>query len=229
MKNKPKILLVEDDPNLGGLLKEFLEVKDFIVTLAIDGEKGLELFQQLKFDLLILDIMMPKMDGFTLAKKIREIDEKIPIIFLTAKSLQADKIEGFKIGADDYITKPFSMEELLYRIGAILKRLHQSNESENSGAIEIGKYQYDYSKRSLKINDAINKLTSKENQLLNLLIEKRGETLSRSEALIKIWRVDNYFNSRSMDVYISKLRNHFSEDNSIEIINIHSEGFKIIY
>lgn len=229
MKNKPKILLVEDDPNLGGLLKEFLEVKDFTVSLAIDGEKGLEVSQQLQFDLMILDIMMPRMDGFTLAKKIREVDEKVPIIFLTAKSLQEDKIEGFKIGADDYITKPFSMEELLYRIGAILKRFYQSDERENSGVIEIGKYHYDYSKRSLKINDAINKLTSKENQLLNLLIEKRGETLSRSEALIKIWRVDNYFNSRSMDVYISKLRNHFSEDNSIEIINIHGEGFKIIY
>lgn len=229
MKNNPKILLVEDDPNLGGLLKEFLEVKDFEVNLAVDGEKGLEQFHHFEFDLLILDIMMPKMDGLTLAKKIRVVDDKIPIIFLTALSLQEDKIEGFKIGGDDYITKPFSMEELLYRIGAILKRFHQSDEGENSGIIEIGKYYYDYSKRTLKVNDAINKLTSKENQLLNLLLEKRGKTLSRSEALIKIWRIDNYFNSRSMDVYISKLRNHFSEDNSIEIINIHGEGFKIIY
>jgi len=229
MKNKSKILLVEDDPNLGVLLKEFLEVKDFEVSLAVDGEKGLEQFQRSEFDLLILDIMMPKMDGLTLAKKIRELDEKIPVIFLSALSHQEDKIEGFKIGADDYITKPFSMEELLYRIGAILKRVNQNDEKENISVIEIGKYFYDSSKRSLKINDSINKLTSKENQLLNLLIEKRGKTLSRSEALIKIWRNDNYFNSRSMDVYISKLRNHFSEDNSIEIINIHGEGFKIIY
>jgi len=229
MKNKPKILLVEDDANLGGLLKEFLEVKDFEVNLAVDGEQGLEQFQNSKFDLLILDIMMPKMDGLTLAKKIRENDENIPIIFLTALSLQKDKIEGFKIGADDYITKPFSMEELLYRIGAIFKRFNQNDERKNNGIIEIGRYHYDYSKRTLTINDSVNKLTSKENQLLNLLVEKRGEMLSRSEALIKIWRVDNYFNSRSMDVYISKLRNHFSEDNSIEIINIHGEGFKIIY
>jgi len=229
MKTKPKILLVEDDPNLGGLLKEFLEVKDFTVTLAINGELGLEVFQKTESDLLILDIMMPKMDGFTLAKKIREVDEKIPIIFLSAKSLQEDKIEGFRIGADDYITKPFSMEELLYRIGAILKRFKQKDESIPHEIFEIGKYQYDYSKRSLEVNGSVNKLTSKENQLLNLLIGKRGEVLSRSEALTKIWKSDSYFNSRSMDVYISKLRSHFSEDNSIEIINIHGEGFKIIY
>ena len=229
MNNKPKILLVEDDPNLGGLLKEFLEVKDYNVTLATNGESGLESFQKLELDLLILDIMMPKMDGFTLAKTIREVDEKIPIIFLSAKSLQEDKIEGFKIGADDYITKPFSMEELLYRIGAILKRLKHKDENRPHEIVQVGKYQYNYSKRSLEVNGSINKLTSKENQLLNLLIDQRGEVLSRSEALTKIWKSDSYFNSRSMDVYISKLRNHFIEDKSIEIINIHGEGFKIIY
>ncbi len=229
MINKFKILLVEDDPNLGGLLKEFLEVKDYDVVLATNGEEGLTLFQKAKFTLLILDIMMPKMDGFTLAKRIREVDENIPIIFLSAKSLQEDKIEGFKIGADDYITKPFSMEELLYRISAILKRIKQRDENNPPKILEVGKYHYDYSKRNLTINDSIIKLTSKENQLLNLLIEKGGSILTRTEALTKIWKSDSYFNSRSMDVYISKLRNHFNKDNSIEIINIHGEGFKIIY
>lgn len=229
MNNKPKILLVEDDPNLGGLLKEFLEVKDFIVSLAIDGKEGFQIFQKNEFDLLILDIMMPKIDGFTLAKNIRVVDEKTPIIFLSAKSLQEDKIEGFKIGGDDYITKPFSMEELLYRIGAILKRVMYNDESRVNEVLQIGKYIYDYAKRNLEVNGSINKLTSKENELLNMLIEKRGGVLSRSEALTKIWKSDSYFNSRSMDVYISKLRGHFSMDNSIEIINIHGEGFKIIY
>ena len=229
MSDKPKILLVEDDPNLGGLLKEFLEVKGYDVTLAVDGERGLEQFSERDFNLLLLDIMMPKKDGFTLANEIREIDNKIPIIFLSAKSLHVDKIEGFKIGADDYITKPFSMEELLYRISAILKRVNQAKESNENEILNIGMYIYNNSNRTLTIKSSVKKLTSKENQLLKLLIEKKGETLSRSEALVKIWKSDSYFNSRSMDVYISKLRNHFNEDNSIEIINIHGEGFKIIY
>jgi DNA-binding response OmpR family regulator len=229
MKSKPKILLVEDDPNLGGLLQEFLEVKDYEVTLAIDGELGLSEFQKMSFDLLLLDIMMPKKDGFTLAKEIRAIDELIPIIFLSAKSLQVDKIEGFKIGADDYITKPFSMEELLYRINAILKRVKRNLNKAHPAKVKIGKYLYSYSKRELEMNNSIAKLTSKENELLNLLIEKNGEILSRSEALIKIWKSDSYFNSRSMDVYITKLRKHFKDDSLIEIVNIHGEGFKIIY
>lgn len=228
MKNKAKILLVEDDPNLGLLLKEFLEVKEFDVTLAIDGEMGLSQFDKIEFDLLLLDIMMPKKDGFTLAKEVRIIDDKIPIIFLTAKSLQGDKIEGFKIGADDYITKPFSMEELLYRINAILKRVDKVKQSKNKTTL-IGMYLYDNSKRTLKIDNSIKKLTTKENQLLNLLIDKNGEVLLRTEALVKIWKSDSYFNSRSMDVYISKLRNYLNKDISIEIINIHGEGFKIIY
>jgi two-component system, OmpR family, response regulator len=228
MKNKAKILLVEDDPNLGLLLKEFLEVKELDVTLAIDGEMGLLQFQKMEFDILLLDIMMPKKDGFTLAKEVREIDDKIPIIFLSAKSLQGDKIEGFKLGADDYITKPFSMEELLYRISAILKRVDKVKECKDKAVI-IGMYLYDNSKRTLRINNSIKKLTTKENQLLNLLIDKNGEVLLRNEALVKIWKSDSYFNSRSMDVYISKLRNYLNKDNSIEIINIHGEGFKIIY
>jgi len=228
MNNKRKILLVEDDPNLGGLLKEFLEVKEFDVTLAVDGDDGFTKYSRMNYDLLILDIMMPVKDGFTLAKEIRKKDETTPIIFLTAKSLLDDRIKGFKIGGDDYITKPFSMEELLYRIDAILKRVNGKAENSKS-IVAIGNYQYDYNKRELLIGEKRVKLTSKENQLLNLLLSKNGETLLRSEALLKIWNSDSYFNSRSMDVYITKLRNHFKDDNSIEIINIHGEGFKIIY
>ncbi|MBU0474235.1 MAG: response regulator transcription factor [Bacteroidetes bacterium] len=222
-----KILLVEDDPNLGSLIKEFLEIKDYKVKLAVDGIEGGKAFNNDGYDLIILDIMMPRKDGFTLAREIRKIDEEIPLIFLTAKSLQVDKIEGFKIGADDYITKPFSMEELFLRIAVILKRsIKKENYNE---IITIGKYKYDISKQTLAVNNSLHKLTSKETQLLALLISRKGEVVSRSEALRKIWKSDSYFNSRSMDVYISKLRGLLKEDNSIEIINIHGEGFKIIY
>ncbi len=227
MIEKHKILLVEDDPNLGILIKEFLEVKDYEVILAQDGEEGWQKYSGSNFNLAILDIMMPKKDGFSLARDIRKIDEDIPIIFLTAKSLQTDKIEGFKIGADDYITKPFSMEELLLRIARILKRITKNQEFNEE--VTIGKYTFDTTKRTLKINGKIVKLTSKENQLLHLLISYKGEVLKRSEALRKVWKSDNYFNARSMDVYVSKLRQHLKEDKSIEIINIHGEGFKIIY
>lgn len=227
MNDLIKILLVEDDPNLGSLIKEFLEIKDYSVHLAVDGVEGGRAFNNDGYDLIILDIMMPKKDGFALAREIRKIDEEIPLIFLTAKSLQVDKIEGFKIGADDYITKPFSMEELFLRIAAILKR---SNKLQNiSEIIPIGKYKFHVSKQTLEVNDAFHKLTSKENQLLALFISRKGEVVPRSEALRKIWKSDSYFNSRSMDVYISKLRGLLKEDNSIEIINIHGEGFKIIY
>lgn len=227
MNKKIKILLVEDDPNLGSLIKEFLEIKDYQVKLAVDGVEGEKTFQKELFDLIILDIMMPKKDGFTLAREIRNSDTDIPLIFLTAKSLQIDKIEGFRIGADDYITKPFSMEELFLRIAAILKR---SVKSQNVVQIvQIGKFNFNFSQQTLERDNSVHKLTSKENQLLNLLISKKGEIVLRSEALRKIWKSDSYFNSRSMDVYISKLRMLLKEDNSIEIINIHGEGFKIIY
>lgn len=227
MSNKIKILLVEDDQNLGSLIKEFLEIKDYQVELAVDGVDGEKAFIQESFDIIILDIMMPKKDGFTLARDIRNSDTDIPLIFLTAKSLQIDKIEGFRIGADDYITKPFSMEELFLRIAAILKR---SVKTQNVVQIvQIGKFNFNFSKQTLEIDNSVHKLTSKENQLLNLLISKKGEIVLRSEALRKIWKSDSYFNSRSMDVYISKLRMLLKEDNSIEIINIHGEGFKIIY
>ncbi|VAX28879.1 Transcriptional regulatory protein rprY [hydrothermal vent metagenome] len=229
MNKKAKILLVEDDPNLGGLIKEFLIVKGYDVDLAQDGEEGLKKYNSEKFDICILDIMLPKMDGFTLAREIRSVDKMIPIIFLTAKSQHEDKIEGFKIGGDDYITKPFSMEELLYRIDAILRRVGNSEKDNSQHPVKIGKLEYDFNKRTLSFDGEKIKLTTKENELLNLLVMKRGETVSRSEALIKIWRSDNYFNSRSMDVYITKLRAHLKADNSIEIINVHGEGFKLIF
>lgn len=229
MNENVKILLVEDDPNLGGLLKEFLFVKNYDVSLAKDGDEGLKYYTSQDFDLCILDIMLPKVDGFTLAREIRLVDEKIPIIFLTAKSQQKDKIEGFKIGGDDYLTKPFSMEELLYRVSALLKRSNLNKVEVNNDNFVIGKFKYNFQNRSLNIENKSIKLTSKENQLLNLLVLKRGGLVSRTEALVKIWKSDNYFNSRSMDVYIAKLRNHLKHDESIEIINIHGEGFKLIY
>jgi len=229
MNKSMKILLVEDDPNLGSLIKEFLVVKDFDVALATDGEEGLKKYLKEKYDICILDIMLPKMDGFTLAREIRSSDKVIPIIFLTAKSQLEDKIEGFKIGGDDYITKPFSMEELLYRIDAILRRTGKSEEKSPQQPIAIGKLEYDFRKRTLSFDGEKIKLTSKENELLNLLVIKRGEVVTRSEALIKIWKSDNYFNSRSMDVYIAKLRNYLKADSTIEIVNIHGEGFKLIF
>jgi DNA-binding response OmpR family regulator len=223
MDKKNKILLVEDDPNLGALIKEFLEIKDYNVILATDGEQGWEAYTKDIFDLLILDIMLPKKDGFSLARDIRKEDEDTPLIFLTAKSLQIDKIEGLKIGADDYITKPFSMEELLLRIASILKRTNRLDSIDL--IVNLGKYKYDSAKHTLQIGTKMIKLTSKENKLLSLLISRNGEVLKRSEALLKIWKSDSYFNSRSMDVYISKLRQYLKEDKTIEIINIHSEGF----
>ena len=229
MNKKIKILLVEDDPNLGGLIKEFLIVKDYDVVLAADGEEGIKKFISNNFEICILDIMLPKMDGFTLAQEIRSVSKRIPIIFLTAKSQIEDKIEGFKVGGDDYITKPFSMEELLYRISAILKRINGIPKELRIEEVALGRYTYNFSKRTLTHSDKTVKLTSKENQLLNLLVIKNNEIVLRTEALVKIWKSDNYFNSRSMDVYVTKLRNHLKEDETIEILNVHGEGFKLIY
>ncbi|MCF8243095.1 MAG: response regulator transcription factor [Melioribacteraceae bacterium] len=225
-----KILLVEDDINLGTLLKEFLEIKKFDVVHAVNGEEGSAEFGKDKYDLCILDIMMPKKDGFTLAKEIRATNENIPIIFLTAKSMQHDKLEGFKIGADDYVTKPFSTEELFFRINAILKRIGKSEgkEKTNSSKFVIGKYTFDYMKRELKFEKESQKLTSKEAELLKLLCISENEVLERSHALKEIWSDDNYFSSRSMDVYIAKLRNYLKKDDSIEIVNVHGVGFKLI-
>ena len=222
-----KILLVEDDANLGLLLSEYLKAKGFPVTLKQDGNKGYEEYIRGDYNFLILDVMVPEKDGFTLAREIREIDEFIPILFLTAKSMKEDKLEGFKAGGDDYVTKPFSMEELLARIQAILKRAGQRDDSD-IGPYTIGRFVFDPENRLLKSNNAEIKLTTKENDLLKLLNKNSNSILDRNYALKKIWGDDSYFNGRSMDVYITKLRKHLKPDPSIQIINEHGKGFKLI-
>lgn len=224
---KTKILLCEDDENLGMLLKEYLQVKNYDVTLMPDGETGYHSFLDEKFDMCILDVMMPKKDGFALAQDIRKINSIVPIVFLTAKSLKEDVLEGFKIGADDYITKPFSMEELLFRIEAILRRVsgkHTSNESE----FRLGSLVFDSQKQTITSADRTIKLTTKECELLLLLVQNANSILERQFALKSIWLEDNYFNARSMDVYITKLRKILRADSDIEIINIHGKGYKLV-
>jgi len=228
MNSKTQILLVEDDLNLGTLLKEYLSVKGFEVTHAFNGEEGYERFKEKKFDICMLDIMMPKMDGFTLAKKIRAADKQIPFLFLTAKSMLDDKLEGFKIGADDYVTKPFSMEELIMRINAILARAKNQNANYHVDEFSIGTYKFNCNKRVLTRKDKLQKLTSRECELLRLLCMNENEILERTEALTRIWKNDNYFTSRSMDVYITKLRSYLKEDDNVELINVHGTGFKLI-
>lgn len=225
--NKDKLLIVEDDENLGQILKEYLEIKGFSTCLARDGEEGLATFNQNAFDLCILDIMMPKKDGFALAREIRLLNKQVPIIFLTAKSLKEDTIEGFKIGADDYITKPFSMEELLLRIRAVLRRTGGKKPNPEK-TYKFGKFQFDYDQQILKIDDHQQKLTSKESELLWLLCQNLNQTLDRSMALKLIWKDDSYFNARSMDVYIAKLRKHLKKDENTQILTIHGEGFKLV-
>jgi two-component system, OmpR family, response regulator len=227
MKNKISVLLVEDDINLGTLLCEFLSVKGFIVDQAFNGAEGFELFSKNKYDICLIDVMMPKMDGFTLARKIRVIDKETPFLFLTAKSMLDDKIEGFKLGADDYVTKPFSMEELILRVNAIIKRTKKTEDEENHSTFGIGKYTFNYEKRILMLKDQEQKLTQKECELLNLLCINKNKVLERSEALTRIWKDDNYFTSRSMDVYITKLRGYLKQDESIELVNIHGTGYKL--
>jgi DNA-binding response OmpR family regulator len=222
-----KILLVEDDVNLGLLLSEYLKAKGFPVTLKQDGQQGYDEYIRGDYNFLILDVMVPEKDGFTLAREIREIDEAIPILFLTAKSMKEDKLEGFKSGGDDYVTKPFSMEELLARIKAILKRAGQKEDMEK-GPYTIGRFEFDPDNRLLKGKDNDVKLTTKENDLLKLLYKNKNTILDRNYALKKIWGDDSYFNGRSMDVYITKLRKHLKPDPSIQIINEHGKGFKLI-
>jgi DNA-binding response OmpR family regulator len=225
--DKIKLLVVEDDPNLGQILSDYLRLKDYDPTLCIDGEIGLETFKTGQFDLCLLDIMMPKKDGIALAKDIRLLNKDIPIIFLTAKSLKEDTIDGFRAGADDYITKPFSMEELLLRIHAVLRR-SLKGEKHQKTVYKFGESTFDYDKQTLIIKDQEIKLTNKESQLLRLLCQNINEVLDRSAALKMIWRDDSYFNARSMDVYIAKLRKYLKPDESIAIITIHGEGFKLI-
>jgi DNA-binding response OmpR family regulator len=227
MAKKINILLAEDDENLGHLLKTFLAAKGFGVELARNGKTAFERFNEAKYDFCIFDVMMPIMDGFTLAKEIREIDRKVPILFLTAKALKEDKLEGFAIGADDYLTKPFSMEELLARVNAILRRV-EVPASDEDNTIMIGTIAYEPELRILHLKEGDKKLTTKENQLLSMLVKNESEILDRQATLRAIWGDDNYFNGRSMDVYIAKLRKLLKDDERIEIMNVHGKGFKFI-
>ena len=227
MDEKLKILLCEDDENLGMLLREYLQAKGYQAVLCQDGEVGYREFAKGKFDIAVLDVMMPKKDGFTLAQEIRQANTEIPIIFLTARALKDDILEGFKIGADDYITKPFSMEELVLRIEAILRRVH-GKKAKDATVFRIGRFVFDAQKQLLTIGEKQTKLTTKENELLALLCAHSTEILQRDFALKTIWIDDNYFNARSMDVYITKLRKHLKDDDQIEIINIHGKGYKLI-
>ena len=227
MDEKLKILLCEDDENLGMLLREYLQAKGYQAVLCQDGEVGYREFAKGKFDIAVLDVMMPKKDGFTLAQEIRQANTEIPIIFLTARALKDDILEGFKIGADDYITKPFSMEELVLRIEAILRRVH-GKKAKDATVFRIGRFVFDAQKQLLTIGEKQTKLTTKENELLALLCAHSNEILQRDFALKTIWIDDNYFNARSMDVYITKLLKHLKDDDQIEIINIHGKGYKLI-
>ncbi len=227
MDEKLKILLCEDDENLGMLLREYLQAKGYQAVLCQDGEVGYREFAKGKFDIAVLDVMMPKKDGFTLAQEIRQANTEIPIIFLTARALKDDILEGFKIGADDYITKPFSMEELVLRIEAILRRVH-GKKAKDATVFRIGRFVFDAQKQLLTIGEKQTKLTTKENELLALLCAHSNEILQRDFALKTIWIDDNYFNARLMDVYITKLRKHLKDDDQIEIINIHGKGYKLI-
>ena len=227
--SKFKLLIVEDDPNLGQILNEYLSMKGYETTLCRDGEEGLESFKKHGYDLCLFDVMLPKKDGFSMAKEIRKDDTVTPIIFLTAKSMKEDTIEGFKIGADDYVTKPFSMEELLLRLQAILKRTGDKKpQMSDQKVFDFGTFHFDFDKQILKGSAGDNKLTSKESELLRLLCLHINEPLDRSTALKLIWRDDSYFNARSMDVYIAKLRKLLKADENIRIITLHGSGFKLI-
>jgi DNA-binding response OmpR family regulator len=224
-----RILLVEDDPNLGLVLQEYLQIKaGYQVKLCKDGEEGLKAFFSDKYDLCIFDVMMPKKDGFTLGKEVRAVNQEIPIIYATAKSMMEDKIEGFQLGADDYITKPFRIEELLLRIQAILKRLQAVDQITEERVFNIGKFEFDYLSQTLNDGNINVKMSGKEADLLKLLCLRKNQILTREEALLKIWNDDSYFNGRSMDVYLSKIRKYLKSDVSIEIINVHGKGFKLI-
>ena len=225
-----KILLAEDDPNLGKILKTFLNAKGFDVDLFVNGEAALLGFHKKNdYSILLLDVMMPVMDGFTLAKNIRKSDKLIPILFLTAKSLEEDKLKGFELGGDDYITKPFNMELLLARMTAILRRSGKLDDGEvEKLEFDIGIFHFNFEHQKLTHGDNIQKLTSKEADLLKLLCEHENEILDRRVALNKIWKDDSYFNARSMDVYITKLRKYIKADDSVSIINAHGVGFKLL-
>ncbi len=223
-----KILLCEDDTNLGMVLKNYLELNDYDIILERDGRLGLAAFQREKFDICLLDVMMPNMDGFTLAEEIRDIDPDVPLFFLSAKTMKEDIIQGYKLGADDYITKPFDSEVLLLKIKAILKRSEEENRISDNIEFDLASYHFNPKLRELKKGDTVQTLSPKENELLKMLAEHKNDLLPRERALKKIWGSDTYFNGRSMDVYIAKLRKYLREDTTIEIVNIHGNGFRLV-
>ncbi len=225
---KARILLCEDDTNLGSVLKNYLELNDFEVVLERDGRLGLAAFQREKFDICLLDVMMPHMDGFKLAEEIRDVDPDIPLFFISAKTMKEDVIQGYKLGADDYITKPFDSDVLLLKIKAMLKRNEEQNRESQNREFDMASYHFNPKLRQLSHNGTTQTLSPKENELLKLLAEHLNDLLPREQALKKIWGSDTYFNGRSMDVYIAKLRKYLKEDPNIEIVNIHGNGFRLV-
>ncbi len=225
---KYKVLLCEDDTNLGMVFKNYLELNDYSVILERDGRLGLAAFQREKFDICLLDVMMPNMDGFALAEEIRDVDPDIPLFFLSAKTMKEDIIAGYKLGADDYITKPFDSEVLLHKIKAILKRNEEENRINENIEFDLGNFHFNPKLRELIIAGVTQTLSPKENELLKMLAEHKNDLLPREHALKRIWGSDTYFNGRSMDVYIAKLRKYLKEDPGIEIVNIHGNGFRLV-
>lgn len=223
-----KILLVEDDPCFGSVLKSYLELSDYDVTLCVNGNEGLEAFRKDKFDICLFDVMMPEMDGFTLGKKIREVDTSVPFVYITAKSLKEDMKQGYEIGADDYIIKPFDSELLIFKIKAILSRCDHEEVEVKQKMIEIGTFLFNTELRTIQINNETIKLTPKESRLLELLYYHRDGLLAREKALNEIWGSNDYFTARSMDVYITKLRKYFKDAEHIRIENVHGSGFRLI-
>jgi DNA-binding response OmpR family regulator len=228
MEKKYKILLCEDDTNLGMVLKNYLELNDYEVVLERDGRLGLAAFQREKFDICLLDVMMPNMDGFTLAEEIRDVDPEIPLFFLSAKTMKEDIIQGYKLGADDYITKPFDSEVLMHKIKAILKRNEEITRESENAEFDLGDFHFNPKLRELKYKGKTQTLSPKENELLRMLAEHKNDLLPREKALKKIWGSDTYFNGRSMDVYIAKLRKYLKDDERLEIVNIHGNGFRLV-
>lgn len=226
--NNKQVLLVEDDPNLGMLLQEYLSHKQFNVVLKKNGEEGLFAFRKGSFDIVLLDVMMPKMDGFTVAEEIRKDNSDVPIIFLTAKSMKEDKIKGLTIGADDYITKPFSMEVLELKINAILRRVEKKEVQTALDEYTAGNTLLDYKNQKIVFNEQVTKLTTKENELLRLFFERKNVILEREVALKHVWQDDSYFTARSMDVFISKLRKYLRDDETLSIVNVHGTGYKLL-
>lgn len=226
-KTLKKILLVEDDFNFGNVLKNYLELNDYQVNLCRDGVEGIDAFYKHKYDICLLDVMMPKKDGFTLAKEIRQHNANVPIIFLTAKSMKEDMVQGFQTGADDYVTKPFDSDVLLLKIKALLKRASESFIMNDQNDFDIGHYHFDYKTRNVTLNNTSNQLSPKEADLLKMLCIHINDIMPREKALKAIWGDDNYFTGRSMDVFITKLRKYLKDDSRVDILNIHGKGFRL--